>query len=291
MRVEERVGVRPQILVGFRILIGQPRADGLQLGARLLDRDAVGQPADGEIAPRLPRLIRDGGGHGADRQPDIGVEGKVHALGHDADDGPGDVANPDGSPDDGGVAAIALLPQRVADQHDRRRAPRPFAGRKVASEHRRYAERLEEVRRDVAAGDQVRDQALVPDVEGSAEYPRHARERAGGRAPVLEVAERDAQVASLRIPRPDEHDLVRIRQRQAAKQHGVDDREDRVVGADPQRQDHDGHEREPAVLDEQARRESNVPEEVHDWSFDRIGPKREFDALDAAGVRNGPRVG
>ena len=77
----------------------------------------------------------------------------------------------------------------------------------------------------------------------------------------------------------------RIRQRQVAEEHRVDDREDRVVGADPQRQDHDGHEGEPAVLDEQADRESNVPEQVHGWS-----PGRSSGRLDATGGKTDLRV-
>ena len=119
---DERIGVRPEILVGLRILRGQRRADGLELGARLFDGHAVVETPDGEVAPRLPRLPGDGRGHRAGRQPDIRVEGKVHALRHHPDDGAVLIDDADGLADDVRIAAIALPPQRVADQDDDRRA-------------------------------------------------------------------------------------------------------------------------------------------------------------------------
>ena len=46
-------------------------------------------------------------------------------------------------------------------------------------------------------------------------------------------------------------------------QDGVHEREHRVVGGHAERQRQRGHEREPAILDQQANREAKIVEETH----------------------------
>src|SRR5438105_561336 len=86
---------------------------------------------------------------------------------------------------------------------------------------------------------------------------------AGG-LPVLEVTERDTEIAASGIACADEHDLLRAGQRQIPDEDGIHDREHSVVRADPEREHHDGHQREPPILDEQSGGEADVVKEVHE---------------------------
>ena len=67
---------------------------------------------------------------------------------------------------------------------------------------------------------------------------RHAFEDAGAVAQVVELGLRDADVAAVgraRV-RGDAHETIGIRKRQRTDQDGVDDREDRDVRADAERE-------------------------------------------------------
>src|SRR6185503_3433864 len=94
------IGDRGEILVGGWILGGECRADRLQLGARLLEGHAIGEPADDAVAPRLPRETGNGRWQRPDRHPYVGLVGKVHAFRHHADDGGWSAIETDGPSDD-----------------------------------------------------------------------------------------------------------------------------------------------------------------------------------------------
>ena len=61
-------------------------------------------------------------GIGAERQPEIGVERELEALRHHADDRRRHVVDAHGAADHRRVAAVAVQPHAVADEHHRRRA-------------------------------------------------------------------------------------------------------------------------------------------------------------------------
>ena len=126
--------MRPQILVGLRILRRQRRADRLELGACLFHGHAIVETSDGKVTARLTRLPGDGRRHRTGWQPDVRVEGKVHAFRHHPDDRAVLIDDADGLADDVRIASIALSPERVADQDDDRCAGCLLGRREVPPE-------------------------------------------------------------------------------------------------------------------------------------------------------------
>ena len=168
----------------------------------------------------------------------------------DADDGERHAIERERPSDDAGFAAEAALPERVADDGDG--AIRPAAalvvgGAEGAAEHRRHAEHVEE--------SATRPHAL-DELGGAAARQIEARVGPGDGAIgplVLPVA----QLLPDRIgPRPvvEQHQALRLADRQRLQQDAVDEREDRAVGADAKGEGGDGDERErgAAAKDAQA---------------------------------------
>ena len=81
------------------------------------------------------------------------------------------------------------------------------------------------------------------------------------RTPVIEAGQRRGPALTTVIDRPQPQDAVGRVERQTADEHRVRDREDGGVGADPERQDRSGCQREPAVLDEETPGEADVLDE------------------------------
>src|SRR5262245_38810412 len=102
----------------------------------------------------------------------------------------------------------------MADQDDDRSAGCFLVWSKVPPEGGRHAKHSEQIRGDVPAGNLIRRQPLVADVEGAVEEEGHPGERPCGSPPVLEIAERYTLVTSLGVSSAEEHDLLGLRYRQ-----------------------------------------------------------------------------
>ena len=113
--------------------------DGQHLGIGLGPRDARCQPAEHIVSP----VAHDVACHRQERPPQVGVGREPHAFRHHADDRVGDLVDLERAADDAGVAAVAVLPDAVADQDHRRCAGGVLAGAKSRPEKRLLAEQPE----------------------------------------------------------------------------------------------------------------------------------------------------
>ena len=164
-----------------------------------------------------------------------------------------------------GIAAVAVLPDAAAEQHDRRRrlGDRLQAGSRGRgpAPGRCSLNALAETNAPLKRSG-ARPSSLTFMVAAGVGGQRRERLRRG--APVLEVEVGDAHVAiAHRIARAERHDPIGIVERQPANQDGVDEGEDRGIHADAESQRDGGDEREPLVLDEQTDRELKVLPEAH----------------------------
>jgi hypothetical protein len=248
-----RVGVRPR----------QLGADTGQFRARLFVRHAVTDSSEREVVPRLPRLLTERRRELRRREPDLLLLGEPEALRHDADDGRRHAVQANRRAEHAGIAAVSLLPHGVGQHHHRRPSGTIVAGAEIAPEDWRDADHLEVVRRNVGPRVLLRDAPLVAHVEGAAEDERHAGQRPRRGPPVVEVQERDAGLLAADVARQDHRQLFGFGKRHAPQEHGVDDGEDGVVGADSEGEDDHSREREPAVLQEEADCVPEVLEQAH----------------------------
>ena len=139
--------------------------------------------------------------------------------------------------DDVRIGAEARLPEVVTDHHDRRRTLPQIVGCDQAPHRRLHAQRLEQFRRGAEPGDAHR---LVP-FEQRALHPAIRRQRLHRLLALLEIDEiADADEflgdAGGHIAMLQDDELVGATDRQRAQQHRFDDREQRGVGANSERQ-------------------------------------------------------
>src|SRR6185436_7555853 len=152
-----------------------------------------------------------------------------------------DVVDLDRPADDGGITAVAVLPDTVAENDDRR-CSRPIVfWQEVAPQLRLLANQLERGGRDEWTLKPLGRPSFVADVHDAAAERRKAGKRASGPAVVLEIEIRHPAIAQTRIAGADDHDAIRIVDRKTANQDGVDEREDRRVDADAQGERDDSH--------------------------------------------------
>ena len=118
--------------------------------------------------------------------------------------------------------------------------PRPSSGL--------FADQPERIRGHVRAVVAFRRGALLADVERRLAHERHVRKASRRRPPVEEVVIRHAQVAVARVSRAQRDDAVWVRERDAAKNDGIHEREDRAVCADAKRERHHGDDGHPSPL-------------------------------------------
>ena len=230
--------------VGRRMRRGEPRGDRVELCLDLLECDAgldsrVDDPAVFAAAPFLG-LFGDG-----ERLPEVVRFGETEILRHHADHGRGVVVERDRLPEHVGAAAERFLPQRVAEDDDRRGAGLVLFGLERAAEHGLHAKRPETIDRDPSAEHAFRAVAAVEDVGA---VP--SRERAGQRrrrvAHIAEIRQRKLEVVA-RILGVDDAQVEQRglvgEERQRPQQHGVEDREHRRRRGDADRERDDGDER------------------------------------------------
>jgi hypothetical protein len=86
-------------------------------------------------------------------------------------------------------------------------------------------------------------------------------------APVAEVRVRDGHGRHLLAPLAEAHEPVRVFEGQRPQQHAVDDRKDRRVRADAQRERENGDRREAGLLEQHPKSVPNVlPERFHSFT-------------------------
>ena len=177
---------------------------------------------------------------------DIGTAGKSKSRGHHTDDGYRALRERHRAADHARRPAEPPLPELEADHcrgrvTGRRCARDPPAGKRVYSEHVEELGRHEHHR--AVVGDAVDGHAgFKVEVVG---VVRHRRKRGGRIVPVVEVGGRHRAAASRLLPLVRQRDdAIRLAIVERPQQHGVDDAENRGVGADPERQRADREQRE-----------------------------------------------
>ena len=190
----EREHLRQDVLVGVRICLDEPLPNGEELGSRLLERYFRGEAAV-HIEPPGIALLRLESWNERERLPQIGVLWKPEAFGHHADHHRGDVVDADGSSENRTIATVAIRPDAVSEQHDRRGA-RPIVLRsEVAAEHGRLADHREGVCRHERAAEPLGCPPLVADVHRPAGVGGQRSKCLRRTLPVFEVEVRDADAA------------------------------------------------------------------------------------------------
>ena len=228
--------------------------DGGQLGLRRRQRDAGTQPAD-RLQERRAALIgplrREA--RGQHRHPDLrrvlGVEGKLEARRHDADDDDRIAVEQRRLADDRRVAPEGARPQRLGDHRRPLGAVRVVAGFERAAGDRRHAQQREDVGRDDGHRNRRR-LAVAGQRDGGRRVPGDVLHGAGLRAPVEDV-EVGAVVGLVADGGVDGDEARRVGEGQRLQQHAVDDAEDRGVGADAEGQHHDDQRAEARRLEEE----------------------------------------
>ena len=259
------VGLDPRldVFVGVRILGFELARDVDQLALRLLARDAGREVAEHLPVPRVAALLIEVL-DGSERQPDIGVERELEAVGHDADDRRRHVVDAHGAADHRRVAAVAIHKDAVTDQRHRRCAGAIVFRRETAAEHRLLAHDPECGRVDISAAVALRRLAFVAEVGDVAGINREHVEGSRRIAPVAEIEIRHAHVAVANpVGRSHGHHAIGVGHGHAADQHGVHEREDGGIHADAQRQRHGGDQREPLVFQQQPAGKAHIFPQTH----------------------------
>jgi hypothetical protein len=223
----------------------QARPDELQLGVELPRLDAGLHAADDLEPVLVARLLLAVLRRKAERHVEREVLVELEAARRDTDDAVALVVDGDVLADDLGVAAEAVLPERVGEDDDVVLARRLLLGGEPAAEVRANAEELEEAGRDGA------DRHALG---GPGAGQVAGRRRVDGRrleplahllhVEVLEHREHLVRVGVLLVDAAEIDEPLGLAVRQRAEEDAADDAEDRGVRADPdrERQHHDGEE-------------------------------------------------
>ena len=205
------------------------------------------------------------------RHPELGVGRELDAGRHHADDRPRLAVDADGQAEHAAIAAVARLPEGVAEDHDALGARLVVAAPEAAAEEHRLAQQVEAVGGDPDARRVLRRRPRVAHGHRSAQEGGQAFVRGRAGAPVEQVGPRDRLAAAGGRLALDAEDVepVGLGEGQAADQDGVDQREHRGVDADAQGQGRNRHDAEPSILDEEAQREAQVLQQAHDGCYGR----------------------
>ena len=236
------------------------RDDRPEIGFRLRVGDARFQPPqqmDGSHALDPASPLEDDG--------DINVGAAPHeSLGHDADHRAAGVVQLQLATQHVRVAGKLALPEPIAED-DHRRCARPgvFGGRRPA-EQRRHAHHVERIEGAVVAAQPLR--VALADPEHVADRRRDDTGcSAEDRVPLGELDELIDRVsrpiaAHRSIRDADAHQAIDVFVRKGIQHDPVKDAVDRGGGHDAHRERQDRYGRETRILDETARRESQVTE-------------------------------
>ena len=204
-----------------------------------------------------------------------------------ADDLRAVVAEIDRPPDDCRIAAVAALPQAVAEDRDRRqllgrrddrlravgrlrhlRLRRRIVVDEIAADEHARAEEAEDIGRRRADADLLGIAAAVGDrrPEGRDDAGEIVEKRRRLQPQIAVVRRRERPVADVPRPElaPDVHQAVSVRIWERPQEHGVDDAEDRRARADAERDCRGGDGCEAGVLPETpARVQEVLDESIH----------------------------
>ena len=230
--------------------------DAIEFGLRMGLRDSGFEAGEGsETAVAAFGEVLGGASH-PERDPSFRlVRNSAEPGRHDANDGPGAAIELHGASDDGGVRTEASLPQAVA-QDDDGVALRHFVlfrkeGPPKGGAHSKQVE--------VRLGDNLRPDALgfidTGERHGAGIERGHGLEGAALGAPIEVIGKGGAaalDLGALHVA-PEFHQSRRFGIGQRAENDGIDDAEDRRVGADPECQGERGDDSEAGTLAQRAR--------------------------------------
>ena len=171
---------------------------------------------------------------------------------HHADDGPWRVVEPQRASDRSRIAPELALPERVADQRDRRSALRILGRREHAAGDGLDAEQWNQLVRCMQHRHAPRIALSRTQVHLVGDEPAHRGHRPRLPLNVLKVrpGSRLARRPRVAIGLPHNGKPFGLRKRRRREQHGVDDAEDRGVGGNPQRNRRNDHDSEEGSLQE-----------------------------------------
>ena len=250
------------------MIAAKPQRQRVHLGLRLRQRDGRLQLRDDVVVLAIP----DGGRIGRERQVrhDLRMfddaKGWHHLAGHvesrrkHSDDLDRKAVEDDRAADHPGVATVAPLPGAKAQNGDARRTFDVITRHQQPAHQRLRAQHRQEVRRHANRAHAFRFPAIAGEVQVGANRDRDLLERhaagldveilSGGK-PVLG----DPQPGRA-VPENDEPFVVGVGER--AQQQRAGDAENRAVGADADRQGHDGRQCEAGRTAKRAKRVAEV---------------------------------
>ena len=200
----------------------------------LLERHSRLQPARcREVVTLVGRVRRE-----LERIPDLWlwpVLGEVERIAKHAHDGVGLAAQRNRFPDHVLRTIEAGLPESLADDDDPFGVGHVFRRGEAAAADDRRAEELEEVDRHLAGPQLLRERAPGVVHDAGAE-DRDVLDDRIERFPVLELGGGGSRARPLRRRVEKQHQAVGIEERNRPQQDGVHDRENRRIGANPQRE-------------------------------------------------------
>ncbi len=245
------------VLVVLGIGGDEPLCDAVHLGARFLARHpgrSTPKTSRSSCVTLLARVV------GNLRQPDLRVVRKQHLFGHDPDDGGWLAVDANGRADDVRIAAVAVLPEGVADDGDGLGALLLVGGREIAAEEGRLTDQAEDICGDPGTSCLLGQSLRVADVHHAVAGAAKPLEGPARLAPVAQLRVRHQQ-PPLPVTLPGQHEhAVGVVVGQAAQESGIHDAEADGVDADPERQGGYRSSREPAFLEDEAKGEAKILE-------------------------------
>ena len=201
----------------------------------------------------------------AERRPDLGVVGLVHARPHDADDHVGGAIEIHGPADDVRVGRVTLLPQLPGEDDLVVLAGLVFFWSEDPAEDGLDPEHGEEPAADHSGANRLR-LAAADEVVTAEVVERHLLEDVILFLPVEVVGRGDCKPGhagkrGLRRDVPDLDKAVGILERQRFQKNGVDHAEDGGICTDSEGQDQDGDDCESRALDQLPQGELQVPDQ------------------------------
>ena len=247
----------------LRKLLSDASRDDVDVALRRRHRDAWLQTPENRDVARRPLQLLVVEEERLEKLPLIAEQLEVGV--DDADDGDAAAVHADGLAEDLRVAREAPPPQPFADQDDRRgMVDLVLGGRKQSAANRSDAKLLQKLRRATLAGDALGRRAVFFRAERTRVRPGGAQrgERAVLASPREIVGDGGAVIRVGLIGRygPDKRQLAGIGKRQRLEQNRPDQREDRGIRADAEREHKDRGDGEPGSSWKTAEGKAYVPQ-------------------------------
>ena len=180
-------------------------------------------------------------------------------MGHDADHGGGNAIDPHRLPDDGGIASVALFPEAMTQNHDRRGAGHRIRRDKITSDSRFLANQLEGIGRDLRGAAGFRKSTPITERYPQIGHSTHSDKRLRLRPPILEIGIGDTAGPA----RADVQDpLAPVDRSRSLEENRLRHGENGDIDADTQREHQHGHSRETTRPAQSAEGIANVIHEA-----------------------------